>query len=146
MKTLPNLSNEEFLKLIKIAPLSVVECVIKNDQGEILLTKRGIEPFKGKWHLVGGFIAYNEKLEEAVKRVIKKELGNNIEIKEIKFLGYYDYINCDPRGHIIAHYFQVKISGIPQKNEETLDVNFFKKLPEDIIFFQKDALQKFTTS
>lgn len=143
MKSIPNLSGEEFLKILKIVPLSVVECVIKNDKGEILLTKRGIEPFKGQRHLVGGFISYNEKLEDAVKRVVKKELGENVEATDIKFLGYYDYINCDPRGHIIAHYFEVKIHGTPKTNKETLEIDYFKELPENMIFFQKEALRKF---
>ena len=39
----------------------------------ILLVKRDNYPFKDKWCLPGGFIDINEDLDEAPKRILKKE-------------------------------------------------------------------------
>jgi ADP-ribose pyrophosphatase YjhB (NUDIX family) len=41
----------------------------------ILLTRRGIEPHKGKWDLPGGFLGNGEHPEEALKRELQEELG-----------------------------------------------------------------------
>ena len=108
IKSIPNLSEKEFLHVLKIVPTVVVEVIVKGEDG-ILLGKRNTEPFKGMWHLTGGFIYYNERVADAVKRVAKRETGADVEI--VKFLGVYEYINDDPRGHIIGLAHIVKMVG-----------------------------------
>lgn len=61
--------------------------IITNDQGEILLAIRGIEPKIGTWDVVGGFMSINETFEEALLREIKEELG--VEGEFIEYLGSY---------------------------------------------------------
>ena len=39
----------------------------------VLLVKRDNYPFKDKWCLPGGFISYNEELDDAPKRILKSE-------------------------------------------------------------------------
>ncbi len=58
----------------------VVVCVVVwrrkgNGKREILLIKRGVEPERGKWALVGGFVEIGETLEDAVRRELKEEAG-----------------------------------------------------------------------
>ncbi|HYD35837.1 MAG TPA: NUDIX hydrolase [Vitreimonas sp.] len=66
-------------------PAGTVTVVVKNPRGEILLAKRGIEPFKGWWDLPGGFIKGGETFEEAAHRELKEE--TNLEIVVTKYLG-----------------------------------------------------------
>ncbi len=58
--------------------LAAVDCIIFGFDGEslqVLLVKRGIEPEKNKWSLIGGFITKSESLEQAASRVLKKFTG-----------------------------------------------------------------------
>jgi 8-oxo-dGTP diphosphatase len=58
--------------------LNAVDCIIFGYDGEeikLLVIKRGFEPFKGKWSLVGGFIKENESTEDAASRVLKNLTG-----------------------------------------------------------------------
>jgi 8-oxo-dGTP diphosphatase len=58
--------------------LAAVDCIIFGFDGEnlqILLMKRGLEPEKNKWSLIGGFLAKSESLEQAASRVLKKFTG-----------------------------------------------------------------------
>jgi ADP-ribose pyrophosphatase YjhB (NUDIX family) len=48
--------------------------------GKILLLKRGTEPFKGYWSLVGGRVEKNETLKEALRREFKEETNLDITI------------------------------------------------------------------
>jgi ADP-ribose pyrophosphatase YjhB (NUDIX family) len=48
--------------------------------GKILLFKRGVEPLKGFWHVVGGHVEENESLKEAVKREFKEETGLDVAV------------------------------------------------------------------
>jgi len=68
--------------------------------GKILLIKRAIPPFKGKWALPGGHIGYNEKTENAVVREVKEETG--LAVKIIKLVGVYSDPKRDPRGHTVT--------------------------------------------
>jgi len=40
---------------------------------QILLTRRGIEPYKGEWDLPGGFLGNGEKPEEGLARELREE-------------------------------------------------------------------------
>src|SRR6187455_1220115 len=57
-----------------------VDCVVFGyDEGElkVLLIERGLEPFKGKWALPGGFVRVDEAVDEAARRELAEEAGLN---------------------------------------------------------------------
>jgi len=43
----------------------------------VLLTRRGIEPYKGMWDLPGGFLNNGEHPEEGLTRELREELGTS---------------------------------------------------------------------
>lgn len=58
--------------------LLAIDCIIFGFDGnelKLLLVKRAIEPEKGKWSLMGGFVQPKENLEEAAARILKKLTG-----------------------------------------------------------------------
>ena len=66
----------------------------------VLLVKRDNYPFKDKWCLPGGFIEYDEDLEEAPKRILKKETNvDNIYLEQLYTFGS---VNRDPRMRILS--------------------------------------------
>jgi len=68
-------------------PKMTVSAILENEKEEILLTKRGIEPYKNWWDFPGGFVDYNELPEEALKRELHEELGiKSIERKAFRIL------------------------------------------------------------
>lgn len=128
-----------FDKFFKYFPMVVVEVVIKNPKG-ILLTKRDIEPYKGYWHLPGGFVRYREAPEKAVLRVAKKETGLRVKIN--KFLGVSNYKNMPKREHLIALYYLAKPTGGKIKgSKEGEEICYFKKLPNKMISHHKRSLK-----
>jgi 8-oxo-dGTP diphosphatase len=62
-------------------------------EDKILLIKRGAEPFRGFWALPGGYVEWDETVENAVKREVAEELG--LSVKSLKFIGLYS----DPKRH-----------------------------------------------
>ena len=65
--------------------------IMRNDK--ILLIKRGVEPFKGFWALPGGYVEWDETIEDAVKREVIEETG--LSVKSLKMIGIYS----DPKRH-----------------------------------------------
>lgn len=67
---------------------------------EVLLIKRGNEPYKGKWALPGGFVDQDETLENAAARELEEETG----LKDILLTQMHTFGNPgrDPRGHTVS--------------------------------------------
>lgn len=102
--------------------LTVDGVIIK--EGKILLIKRNREPFKNKWSLPGGYVEYNEKVEDAVIRELSEETGLKVEIK--KLFGVYSDPCRDPRGHTITIVFLMNIfGGILKSGDDASDARFF---------------------
>jgi len=66
---------------------AAASALIFDDEGRLLLTRRAIQPHKGKLDLPGGFIEWNETAEAAIARELKEELG--AEIASIKYFGSF---------------------------------------------------------
>ena len=66
----------------------------------VLLIKKDTEPFKGQWCLPGGFLKYDEELDEAPKRILKQE--TNLDNIYLEQLYTYGGVNRDPRTRVIS--------------------------------------------
>jgi mutator protein MutT len=58
---------------------AAVAALIVNEQGELLLTRRAIEPDNGMLDLPGGFVDVMETAEEALSRELKEELNLHVD-------------------------------------------------------------------
>ena len=132
-------------------PNPAVSAIIKNTKGEVLLTKRGIEPFKGDWDLPGGFVDYGELPDEAMLRELEEELGIK-KVIDMNFLDMYsvDYINEgreDEKMNVLNIVFEVFVdeSEINGAKDDIEEFEFFsiEKLPKNIAF---DEQKKFFES
>ena len=121
---------------------SCVDILLVKD-GSILLTKRTMNPHKGRWHLPGNIIRKNETMKQAVKRAAKKELNINIKIK--KYLGVYENLNSFR--HDISHGFLVsQISGKIKTDFQSNELKFFKKIPKNMVPHHKKMIKEFLKS
>ena len=87
-------------------PALTADAVIFGFDGQalnVLLVKRGIEPFKGKWSFPGGFLRMNETIAQCAQR----ELSEETSFKEVYMeqFGVFSDVNRDPRGRVITTAF-----------------------------------------
>ena len=74
----------------------------KQDKVNVLLVKRGKEPFKGMWCLPGGHVDYKELPERAATRELMEETNLPIVISKNNLIGVYAQPDRDPRGWYIT--------------------------------------------
>ena len=114
-------------------PCATADVIVEKDK-QILLIRRGIEPFKNKWALPGGHIDYGkETLERAATRELREETGISVSEKDLRFFGVYSEPNRDPRRHYITHVYIAKnFNGRLMASDDAREVRFFPldSLPE----------------
>ncbi|VAW71229.1 hypothetical protein MNBD_GAMMA10-333 [hydrothermal vent metagenome] len=78
----------------------IVIFTIRDGQLKLLLIRRGIEPYKGKWALPGGFVSLDEDLETAARRELREETGIcDVYLEQLYTFGD---IARDPRERVIT--------------------------------------------
>ena len=91
------------------SPRLAVDIVVEFPDGEIVLIRRGVEPFKGKWAIPGGGVEVGETVEQAALRETKEETGLEVELDRI--LGVYSDPDRDPRGHTVSIVYHATPTG-----------------------------------
>jgi 8-oxo-dGTP diphosphatase len=81
----------------------VVNVLVFDQAGRVLVFKRKDDPFKDKYALPGGAVHKDELLADAAKRKLKELTG--IEAITLRFVGLYDALDRDPRARVIATAF-----------------------------------------
>jgi len=125
--------------------------LIINNKNETLLVKRGLKSKNevGVWSKPGGAVEFGEKVEDAVIREIKEELG--IEIELIKFLGFTNQIIKEENQHWVTFNYLAKIiNGEPQilELEKTAEIKWFNlnDLPPNTTQNTVDSVQAYLKS
>ncbi|GJL95520.1 MAG: DNA mismatch repair protein MutT [Hyphococcus sp.] len=105
-----------------------VGAVVFRDDDEVLIIKRGKEPFLGAWSIPGGGLHYGEKLEDAAIREVREETG--LEIQLVGLLGAFDGLQSDEEqdgftSHtVIIDYVAEWVSGEPVAGDDAAEAEF----------------------
>lgn len=129
---------------------------------QVLLVKRGREPYKDKWSLPGTFVSENERFEEAVNRCLEEKAN----IKDIYLEQLYSWGDPlrDPRQRVIStsymglvdtgdiqikagknveeiQWFNIKLKTIKEKSKEKKE-GYYKTEEIEIILENKEVTLK----
>jgi 8-oxo-dGTP diphosphatase len=102
-------------------PMLTADCVVLNERGEILLVRRGNEPFRGCWALPGGFMEMDETIEHCAVRELKEETSISVMEKDLRLIGVYSAPDRDPRGRTVTAAYLVRIGECIMRNAHAGD-------------------------
>lgn len=115
----------------------------------VLLVKRGEEPDKGLWDVPGGYIGWDETLQQGTVRELQEETGLAVDPKDLEFFHLFSNPNNKAKNQVVDIYFvarsfdgEAKVDGLEITQIKWFDLN---DLPE-IAFNHLEVLNKLKDS
>jgi 8-oxo-dGTP diphosphatase len=122
-------TNKNYTYLTETTHFVAVDSIVFGFDAEdlkILLVKRTIEPSKGEWSLMGGFVKKGENLDDSAKRILLCLTGlTNVYLEQLAAFGK---INRDPVARVIsiAYYALIKINDYDKEIVKQNGAEWFK--------------------
>ena len=91
-------------------PMLTADCMVVNPCGEILLIRRGNEPYRGCWALPGGFMEMDETIEHCAVRELQEETGINVGEEKLHLIGIFSRLGRDPRGRTVTAAYRIDLA------------------------------------
>lgn len=116
------LPQEIFYFVSQITPMINVDLLIKNKQGQSLLTWREDQFYGPGWHIPGGIIRFKESIEDRICKVALTELGCKVRSSS-EPIHVRSLVNKDRdiRGHFISLLYLCELESAPDQ-ERIFDV------------------------
>jgi len=133
------LERDELAQVVRLAPLVSIDLIIEDGQGRVLLGMRTNTPARGYWFVPGGRILKNERITQAFERVVKNELGLELNYDQAEFVGVFEHIYStnfalaeDFGTHYVVLAHRVKLPG-------AVDISADNQHSE-LVWFDKDKI------
>jgi 8-oxo-dGTP diphosphatase len=86
-----------------------VVAVIVDEQDRVVLTRRGVPPFLGRWVMPGGKISLGEPMHSALRREVREEVGIDVSVGAL--VDVYEHVMPGPANdHHVILYFRCRPS------------------------------------
>ena len=112
---------------------AVTASALPVDGNRVLLARRAIEPAKGKWDCVGGFLEEGEHPLDGLRREVLEETG--LEFTPDRFLGIW-MGRYDGRATLNLFWTGALGGGKPQPHDDIAELCWFApdEVPDDLAF------------
>ncbi len=117
-----------------------IDAVIIKDN-KVLLIKRGTQPDRGFWAVPGGYVNWNESVEDSVRREVKEE--TNLDVKQLKLIGVYSSPKRHPKQLINITYLVGVSDGRLKHGDDALDAKWVKleDLPDKLALDHREIIE-----
>lgn len=125
--------------------LVAVDCIIFGFDGtnlKLLLIKRGFEPQKGRWSLMGGFVTPDENISQSAARILKQLTGlTDIYLEQLSAFGE-PHRDPTERTISVAYFALIDINEYKEQISHEYSAEWFplKQLPS-LIFDHKEMIE-----
>jgi 8-oxo-dGTP diphosphatase len=102
--------------------------LVEDDEGRILLARRAVEPFKGRWDIPGGFLEEGEHPLDGMRRELREETG--LEVEPLEFFGVWtDRYDGDSTAEATLNLYWTAraVSGEAQAADDVDDLRWFSR-------------------
>ena len=94
--------------------VDAVLLTIRDDRLQVLMVRRGSEPWRGSLALPGGFLRQTEDLPDGARRELREETGLDVEPAHLEQLGTFGAPDRDPRARTVSVAYLAVLPSLPQ--------------------------------
>ncbi len=100
--------------------------LVEDGEGRVLLARRAIDPERGKWDVIGGFLEENEHPLDGVRREVREETGLEIEPGDF-VCATVDWYGDGPDAHATLNLTWTAriLSGAPAPADDVAELRWF---------------------
>ncbi|WP_405063641.1 NUDIX hydrolase [Kribbella sp. NBC_01505] len=91
----------------------LVILTVRDSALQVLLIRRGIAPYRGRWALPGGFVREDEDLETTARRELTEETGLASDRIHLEQVATYGAPARDPRGRVVSVAYLALVPDLP---------------------------------
>lgn len=91
----------------------LVILTVRDGRLQVLLIRRGIAPYRGRWALPGGFVRPKEDLETTARRELAEETGLSSDRIHLEQVATYGAPDRDPRGRVVSVAYLALVPDLP---------------------------------
>jgi ADP-ribose pyrophosphatase YjhB (NUDIX family) len=116
-------------------PKPVAAAIPVDEEGRVILLRRGFDPGQGLWTFPGGFVDLGESVPDAARRETDEELGMAVELQSL--VGVYSR----PEDRVVLIVYRARAIGPPHTSAEALEVRAFSptEIPwEELAFWSTE--------
>jgi ADP-ribose pyrophosphatase YjhB (NUDIX family) len=113
--------------------------LVEDEQGRVLLARRAVEPFRGRWDIPGGFLEEGEHPLDGLRRELREETG--LAVEPLEFLGVWmDRYGGDSTAEATLNLYWVArvAGGEPEAADDVSELRWFASdelpRPEELAF------------
>jgi ADP-ribose pyrophosphatase YjhB (NUDIX family) len=112
-------------------PKPVAAAIPIDEQGRVILLRRGFDPGRSLWTFPGGFVDLGESVPDAARRETDEELGMAVELETL--VGVYSR----PEDRVVLIVYRARAIGRPHTSPEAPEVHAFApaEIPWDELAF-----------
>ncbi len=97
---------------------------------QVLLSRRGVQPFKDKWDFPGGFLSNGELPEDGLAREMQEELGVRVQRVRLHSMGIDEYPEegiAEQARFVLSIFFQCEIppDAVLSAQDDVAEVRWF---------------------
>jgi 8-oxo-dGTP diphosphatase len=102
------------LRMAFAVAVDLVVFTIREEELCVLVVRRGVPPYRGRWALPGGFVGEREGLVEAAERELAEETGLHELPVHLEQLATYGDPQRDPRRRVVSVAYLALAAGLPE--------------------------------
>lgn len=117
--------------------------LIEDERGRLLLGRRAVQPFLGKWDTIGGFLHEGEEPLAGLRREVREETG--LEIEPTAFLGIWidRYGDVETAIHTLNLFWIARVTGgLLEAADDVAELSWFEPdalpTPSELAFGEID--------
>ncbi|MEI6327370.1 MAG: NUDIX domain-containing protein [Candidatus Roizmanbacteria bacterium] len=138
------LEEDDFNKSFELTPRVACNLFVVDREDRFILTRRALDPERGKWNIPGSFLLKHETIDQCLVRTAAQKLGFPISARDCRLKIVHENLSTDPRGHVVTLIYKYRLLKdiLMTPWGDSSEMAPFTHIPDEMAFDHAEILKK----